>query len=793
MKKLVFLCFAVMFLSLNAQNYCLDFDGVDDFIDVTSSTVVQGAFTVEAWVKPMHPTDNLNILSTRSGSDNSFDMKLMSGNKIHGDIGNGTTWLSNAADGDFEYATGTWYHIAYSVSLTGYEIFANGTSVGSGTWPSNTPLLMNATHQINIGRYNGGLEYFKGCIDEVRVWNVARTGQEIRDNMLKPLLGTETGLVAYYGFNEASGMTAGDNAGSNDGTLTNMAEEDWALSFCFNPQIKSLSPADNSLNVSLSENLEITFDKAILAGTGSIVIHKSSDDSIVETIPAISCAIVDSIVTIDPSSDFEYFTDYYVLIDNTAFMDNESAYFEGIAEKTVWNFNSKAVVYVIGTSPADNSQNVSLSENLEITFNKNIFAGSGNVVIHKSSDDSIVETIPANSCTIGRSKVTIDPSNDFEILTDFYVLIDSNAFMDSGSTYYNGITEKTVWNFTSQNYFTEINTSLTGVIYSSVEWGDYDNDGDLDILLTGNGISKIYRNDAGTFTDVAAELIGVSDCSSALGDYDNDGDLDILLTGNSIFGPISKIFRNNGGTFFDIAAVLTGVMHGSSAWGDYDNDGDLDILLTGDTNAGYISKIYRNDAGIFIDINAVLIGVVDGSSEWGDFDNDGYLDLIITGYTGSERISKIYRNNAGVFIDIGAGLPGVSLSSVAWGDYDNDSDLDLIISGTIGFGWFSRIYRNDSGMFANIGAGFTEVFNGSAEWGDYDNDGDLDILLTGYKAEGFSGGGVSRIYRNDSGMFIDISAGLTDVYKGSSAWGDYDNDGDLDILLTGSSGAGYIS
>ncbi|MFA7122757.1 MAG: LamG-like jellyroll fold domain-containing protein, partial [Candidatus Delongbacteria bacterium] len=104
MKKLVFLCFAVMFLSLNAQNYCLDFDGVDDFIDVTSSTVVQGAFTVEAWVKPMHPTDNLNILSTRSGSDNSFDMKLMSGNKIHGDIGNGTTWLSNAADGDFEYA-----------------------------------------------------------------------------------------------------------------------------------------------------------------------------------------------------------------------------------------------------------------------------------------------------------------------------------------------------------------------------------------------------------------------------------------------------------------------------------------------------------------------------------------------------------------------------------------------------------------------------------------------------------------------------------------------------------------
>ncbi len=94
---------------------------------------------------------------------------------------------------------------------------------------------------------------------------------------------------------------------------------------------------------------------------------------------------------------------------------------------------------------------------------------------------------------------------------------------------------------------------------SSVAWGDYDNDGDLDILLTGNGagaiISRVYRNDDGTFTDIEAGLPGVASSSVAWGDYDNDGDLDILLTGVGI----SRIYRNDDGTFTDIEAGLPGV------------------------------------------------------------------------------------------------------------------------------------------------------------------------------------------------------------------------------------------
>ena len=350
--------------------------------------------------------------------------------------------------------------------------------------------------------------------------------------------------------------------------------------------------------------------------------------------------------------------------------------------------------------------------------------------------------------------------------------------------------------------FTDISASLEGVRISSVAWGDYDNDGDLDILLTGRkgigaDISHICRNDAGLFTDIMAGLEGAAISSVAWGDYDNDGDLDVLLSGlDRVYGGptpyytrISRIYRNDAGLFTDIRAGLEGVSVSSVAWGDYDNDGDLDILLTGQiSNTAGISRIYRNDVGAFTDIGAGLQEVLHSSVAWGDYDNDGDLDVLLTGYDAPplveiSRISRIYRNDVGAFTDIGAGLQGVSSSSVAWGDYDNDGDLDILLTGNGASNTgISRIYRNDAGMFTDIGAGLEGVYSSSVAWGDYDNDGDLDILLTGY---GASYTGISRIYRNDAGVFTDIGAGLEGVYSSSVAWGDYDNDGDLDILLTG--------
>jgi hypothetical protein len=299
-----------------------------------------------------------------------------------------------------------------------------------------------------------------------------------------------------------------------------------------------------------------------------------------------------------------------------------------------------------------------------------------------------------------------------------------------------------------------------------------------------------------TFTDIEAELPGVAWSSVDWGDYDNDGDLDILLTGYYRNTLISKIYRNDGGiTYTDINAGLTGVMNGCVVWGDYDNDGDLDILMcgrcTGFPEYEVTSIIYRNDSGEFNDINAGLTPVDEGSASWGDYDNDGDLDILLTGYSEGSPLTNIYRNVGNdIFtnVDLDYRLPRVS-GSAEWGDYDNDGDLDIILSGDGGIhGLISFVLRNDSGVFGPV-HWLDGVKDGSVTWGDYDNDGDLDILLTGNSDYG----NISKIYTNNLGDFTDISADLIEVRQSSAFWGDYDNDGDLDILLTGSSGTGDIS
>ncbi|NOR44157.1 MAG: T9SS type A sorting domain-containing protein, partial [Candidatus Delongbacteria bacterium] len=241
--------------------------------------------------------------------------------------------------------------------------------------------------------------------------------------------------------------------------------------------------------------------------------------------------------------------------------------------------------------------------------------------------------------------------------------------------------------------FRDSHIELTGVSSGDVKWGDYDNDGDLDILLTGtidsypdyNSITKIYRNDEGNFTDIEAGLVNVYSSSVAWGDYDNDGDLDILISGDAGSMNISKIYRNDLGAFIDINADFEDLYSGSVAWGDYDNDGDLDILRTGWSGC----KIYRNDAGIFTNINAVFNGNSYDSGKWGDFDNDGDLDIILAD---SRQLISILQNCEGEFIDADLEFIEHDGYDVSCADYDNDGDLDIICQGY----YITKLYRNDS-------------------------------------------------------------------------------------------------
>jgi hypothetical protein len=345
--------------------------------------------------------------------------------------------------------------------------------------------------------------------------------------------------------------------------------------------------------------------------------------------------------------------------------------------------------------------------------------------------------------------------------------------------------------------FKEIPINLTPVILSSVAWADYDQDKDLDVLLMGwtgkERIAKIYRNDgAGKFTDIQAGLTGVNSiaCNNmGWGDYDNDGDLDILITGQDGSERTCKIYQNEDGVFTENTwEDLDGVHGASIAWGDFDNDNDLDILFSGKNKANtHITWIYRNDNADFVKYDAGLIGVTDGCVAWADFDNDGDLDILLTGRDNAEKnfaVSKIYRNDAGKFTDINAALIPVSRSSIAWADYDNDEDLDFVLTGLSNDNQrIAQLYKNEKGVFSPVSSGFVGVSRSSVTWGDYNNDGRPDLFLTGFDKENKD---IAKVYENlGNGSFKDIQADIVAVSAGASAWGDYDNDGDLDIMLTG--------
>ncbi|ETR67860.1 MAG: hypothetical protein OMM_11137, partial [Candidatus Magnetoglobus multicellularis str. Araruama] len=347
-------------------------------------------------------------------------------------------------------------------------------------------------------------------------------------------------------------------------------------------------------------------------------------------------------------------------------------------------------------------------------------------------------------------------------------------------------------------YTENTDISLTDVGSGSAVFGDYDNDGDLDILITGNDgtnkIAKIYNNTEGSFSEaVGISIIGVYHSSAAFGDYDNDGDLDLLLSGSTGSAKIAKLYRNTGGNFTE-ETNFTGVEYGTMTFGDYDNDGDQDILITGQTESNRIAKVFQNTEGSFSeDTTITLTDVYNGSGAFGDYDNDGDLDILITGDNGSFNVAKVYQNTGGDFtVDASISLTGISSSSAAFGDYDNDGDLDLLIAGNTGSSYMASLFQNTEGNFNEVtDLALPDVYNSPvAAFGDYDNDGDLDILITGQT----DNSRVAKVFQNSEGNFSeDLSILLPGVSSSAAAFGDYDNDGDLDILITGFTGTEKIS
>ena len=242
-----FLSYLVFFFiaPVYSQNSGLDFDGSNDYVTVSNSSSLQIStdITLEAWIK----LDNLSgskiiIVKTNDGSAAGMSYSLRvpsSGNVVRLAIGGGS-----GVDFDGEgsvtetidspsLTSGIWYHVAGVRNGTTMTLYLNGDSVATSSISSNFINVNSAS--LNIGYFPSYGQYFDGQIDEVRIWNDARTQAEIKENMYVELSGSESNLIAYYSMNDGSGTTVTDNSSnSNNGTMANMdGSSDWVSNTLF--------------------------------------------------------------------------------------------------------------------------------------------------------------------------------------------------------------------------------------------------------------------------------------------------------------------------------------------------------------------------------------------------------------------------------------------------------------------------------------------------------------------------------------------------------------------------------
>jgi len=307
-----------------------------------------------------------------------------------------------------------------------------------------------------------------------------------------------------------------------------------------------------------------------------------------------------------------------------------------------------------------------------------------------------------------------------------------------------------------------------------VAWADFNNDSAPDLLVTGYDwttgsavpSTRLFINNGDkTFqAGVTGNLPQMANSLLAVADYDNDGYPDVAIYGYEsalLTEPVTRLYRNNGNnTFSDTGVLLPAEEINSLTWADYDNDGKMDLAVSaGSQMSGVLGQtyLYRNSGnGNF----SVVVQPIDasGTIAWADYDNDGRIDFI----AGGRDKTSIYRNTGdGIFAETASVFPPLKQMSAAWGDYDSDGYLDIALSGRYETSNpFTALYRNNgNGGFTLVNMPFTNLFAGSAAWGDMNNDGLPDLLLTGRTADQYSSNPIGS-YPNSSIVYLNTGGGF---------------------------------
>ncbi|MDC0116859.1 Ig-like domain-containing protein [Flavobacteriaceae bacterium] len=349
---------------------------------------------------------------------------------------------------------------------------------------------------------------------------------------------------------------------------------------------------------------------------------------------------------------------------------------------------------------------------------------------------------------------------------------------------------------------TKVDSPFEGVENGKVSWGDYDRDGDMDLLLMGQGsdgtITNVYRNDGNDESGNPKFVNTNQNFTKYIGgdiefvDVDQDGWLDVAVTGVSPQGRISELYMNRNGEFFELNTdyVVEGLSQSDMEWADLDDDSDQDLIITGIDSNNETRTYYYTNLGNFNFFKEELFerqseGVQRGEIDIVDRDKDGDNDLFISGVNNNENIRRMEFNNTYYYYNpqnnVATGLPD---GNTEYLDIDGDGELDYL---TIG-----RRDDNSEEVFVEsnlMTINLPNLKNTDFDFADYNNDGMSDLIITGEDQN--SGVAVSKLYLTFKELYgsefrlLESDLTLDGLRESSADWIDYDSDGDLDLFLTG--------
>lgn len=358
----------------------------------------------------------------------------------------------------------------------------------------------------------------------------------------------------------------------------------------------------------------------------------------------------------------------------------------------------------------------------------------------------------------------------------------------------------TISSIYSQNFTEETNTPFMGVNgLKSIQLGDVDDDGDLDLIgISGGTTARLFKNNGvGTYIEEQNGFINDPVENIRFVDIEGDNDLDVFVIRNISTTGIDRvydIYENNGVGGFtkhQISGITTNFNNVNSAlqfaFGDVDGDNDMDMTISGLTTQ-FSAKIWRYDGNYtYSQLFSGILQAVDGKTEFADLDNDGDQDLLVIGQNLNGAVYHKYFNSGTGTFTLGNvdSLEGAFFGDFDLGDVDGDGDLDAVQVGSNRSTGVMATHRNNgaghySSYFGVPAANYT-VFS-TVKFADFDNDGDIDIV------------GACMSVTPDMNIFLNSGTGQLSPMNGQPFGtvnfrpeiqvGDIDGDTDMDIVLT---------